>query len=99
MNRSRRSNGFQRLSAKTKLITFACVAVLTPTIVLSVVQYRSLVELEGKTKVAVQENLRQTLQQISRKVDWKFRKLAAENLESINVSMFKPVSQIGAKEY
>ena len=63
------------------------VAVLVPTTILSVVQYRSLVELEDKTKVAVEENLRQTLLQISRKLDGKFRKLAADNLYIIDPKM------------
>jgi len=87
INKSKRKHPFHRLSAKTKLIVFAMVAVLAPTTILSVVQYRSLVDLEDKTKVAVEANLRQTLMQISRKLDWKFRKLAADNLNVIDAKM------------
>src|SRR5690348_6479005 len=87
MKKLNRKHPFHRLSAKTKLIVFAMVAVLVPTTILSVVQYRSLVDLEDKTKVAVEENLRQTLMLISHKLDWKFRKLAADNLNLIDAKM------------
>ncbi|HVG20711.1 MAG TPA: hypothetical protein VNI02_16800, partial [Blastocatellia bacterium] len=71
------------LSSKAKLITLAIVAVLLPTTVLSVIQYNSLVDLEGKTKVAVQENLRQTMQTLTRKVEDNLKALAKETLEPI----------------
>jgi signal transduction histidine kinase len=72
------------LSSKAKLITLAIVAVLLPTTVLSVIQYNSLVDLEGKTKVAVQENLRQTMQNLTRKVEDNFKELARDTLEPIS---------------
>src|SRR5581483_3992766 len=75
---------FIRLSARTKLIAFAAVAVLAPTTILSVIQYRSLVDLKDKTKVAVEDNLRETLMQISRKLDMRFKKLATDNLDIVN---------------
>lgn len=59
---------------------FAAVAVMLPTTVLSVIQYRSLADLERKTKAAVQENLRQTLQGVARDVEGKFKGLARESL-------------------
>jgi signal transduction histidine kinase len=80
MLRRRRLN----LSSSTKLIALAFVAVLLPTTVLSVIQYRSLVDLEGKTKVAVQENLRQTLQTITRKVEDKMKYTAGKALDPID---------------
>jgi signal transduction histidine kinase len=73
----------RHLSSKAKLITLAIVAVLLPSTVLSVIQYNSLVDLEGKTKVAVQENLRQTMQTLTRKVEDNLKNLAKETLEPI----------------
>jgi signal transduction histidine kinase len=71
------------LSSKAKLITLAIVAVMLPTTILSVIQYNSLVDLEGKTKVAVQENLRQTMQTLTHKVEDNLKGLAKDTLEPI----------------
>ena len=49
-------------SNRTVLAVSLLIAVLLPVIILLVAQYRSLAGLEGKTRAAVQENLRQTLQ-------------------------------------
>jgi signal transduction histidine kinase len=73
-----------KLSSRTKLIALAFVAILLPTTVLSVIQYRSLVELEGKTKVAVQENLRQTLHTVTRRVEENLESLAKKSLAGIS---------------
>jgi signal transduction histidine kinase len=73
-----------KFSSRTKLIALAFVAVLLPTTVLSVIQYRSLVELEGKTKVAVQENLRQTLQTVTRRVEENLQGIARKSLSGID---------------
>lgn len=78
------------LSSRAKLIALAVVAVLLPTTLLSVMQYRSLVDLEGKTKVAVQENLRQTLQTISHKVEDHLKNLARTTLSQINKTDLEP---------
>jgi signal transduction histidine kinase len=74
------------LSSKTRLIAIAAVALLLPTVVLSVVQLRSLLDLEDKTKVAVQENMRQTLQTVSHKVEENLKGLARKNLGSISMA-------------
>src|SRR5581483_8383716 len=78
------------LSSKTRLIAIAVVALLLPKVVLSVVQFRSLVDLEDKTKVAVQENMRQTLQTVSRKVEENLTGLARKNLSDIRLSDLEP---------
>ncbi|HSE98013.1 MAG TPA: HAMP domain-containing sensor histidine kinase [Blastocatellia bacterium] len=75
-----------KLSSRTKLIALAFVAILLPTTILSVIQYRSLVELEGKTKVAVQENLRQTLQTVTRRVEEKLQNTARKSLAGLNAA-------------
>ena len=51
--------------------------------ILSIIQYRSLVDLESKTKVAVQDNLRQTLQTITHKVEDNLKYTARKTLGSI----------------
>ncbi len=61
----------------------AIVAVLLPTTILSVFQYRSLVDLEDKTKVAIQENLRQTMYSVVRKVAGNMKIIAKDSLYSI----------------
>lgn len=74
---------FSKFSSRTRLITFAIVAVMLPTTVLSVIQYNSLADLEQKTKVAVRENLNQILQGISRQVMEHFKKVAKESLIAV----------------
>jgi hypothetical protein len=53
------------------------VAVLLPVIILLLAQYHALAGLEGKTRTAVHENLRQTLQSFARRVVEKAEALAA----------------------
>jgi signal transduction histidine kinase len=60
-----------------KLTAIALIAILLPTILLSLIQYRSLNELQKKTKAAVSENLRQTLQIFSARVKEKLEDYAA----------------------
>src|SRR6266446_7700411 len=52
--------------SKRNLITLAAVAIVLPTGALAFMQYQSLVGLKGKTKIAIEENLRQTLQSVAR---------------------------------
>src|ERR1043165_7708890 len=78
------------LSSQTRLIAIVVVALLLPTVVLSVIQFRSLVDLEDKTKVAVQENMRQTLQTVSRKVEENLKWLARKNLGDIGLADLEP---------
>jgi signal transduction histidine kinase len=78
------------LSSKTRLIAIVVIALLLPTVVLSAIQFRSLVDLEGKTKVAVQENMRQTLQTVSRKVEENLKWLARKNLSDITLGDLEP---------
>jgi signal transduction histidine kinase len=80
------------LSSKTRLIAIVVIALLLPTVVLSAIQFRSLVDLEDKTKVAVQENMRQTLQTVSRKVEENLKWLARKNLGDITLTDLEPPS-------
>jgi signal transduction histidine kinase len=71
-------------SHRTGLAASLLIAVLLPVVILLLAQYRSLAGLEGKTRAAVQENLRQTLQSLSRMVVEKAEALAAETLSGID---------------
>src|SRR5438128_3791105 len=73
-------------SRRAGLMALVVTAILLPMAVLSVVQYRSLQDLEGKTRVAVEENLRQTLQSISRRAKERLEALAAETLKGIEAA-------------
>jgi signal transduction histidine kinase len=73
-----------KLPSGTKLIALAIAAVALPTIVLFVVQYRSLVELQNKTRAAAHESLRQRSQNIARKVKEDLGDLATQSFRSID---------------
>jgi signal transduction histidine kinase len=73
-------------SHRAGLLALALAAVLLPLLILSVVQYRSLADLEAKTRVAVEENLRQTLQSVSRRARERLEGLAGESLGSIEIT-------------
>lgn len=69
-----------RRASKKNLITLAAVAILLPTGALAFMQYRSLVDLESKTKIATEENLRQRLQSVARNAQGDMQTLAREAL-------------------
>jgi signal transduction histidine kinase len=71
-------------SHQTGLAVSLLLAVLLPIVILLLAQYRSLAGLESKTRAAVQENLRQTLQSFARLVVEKAEALAAETLGGID---------------
>src|SRR5438552_6313682 len=66
--------------SKRNLITLAAVAIVLPTGALAFMQYQSLVDLKGKTKIAIEENLRQTLQSVTRHAQGDMQTLARETL-------------------
>ncbi|MGH9851619.1 MAG: sensor histidine kinase [Blastocatellia bacterium] len=68
----------------------AFVAVLAPTVALSFIQYRSLVELEAKTKAATQETLRRALDGVARRTEEHFRGLAEEVLKPVVAQDLSP---------
>lgn len=69
-----------RRPSKRNLITLAAAAIMVPTGALAFMQYRSLVDLKNKTKIATEENLRQTLQSIARSAQGDMQTLARETL-------------------
>jgi hypothetical protein len=78
------------LSSQSRLIAIVVLALLLPTLVLSVVQFRTLCNIESKTKVAVQDNMRQTLQTVSRKVEENIKGLAKESLGDVSLADLEP---------
>lgn len=78
------------LSSQSRLIAIVVVALLLPTLVLSVVQFRTLCDIEAKTKVAVQDNMRQTLMTVSRKVEENLKGLAKESVGDIRMIDLEP---------
>ncbi len=66
-----------------KITAIALIAILLPAILLSFIQYRSLTEIQKKTKAAVRENLRQTLQTFSTRVRTKLEDYAAQVTSAI----------------
>jgi signal transduction histidine kinase len=75
-----------KLSRGARLALLAVIAVLLPVVTLSVIQYRSLMELESKTRAAAQENLRQTLQGVSQGVKGRLENLARETLGTLDLA-------------
>ncbi len=71
-------------SRRTGLALLLLMAVLAPVVILLFVQYRSFSDLERKTRVAAQENLRQTLQNFSRRVGENAEAFTTEILSGID---------------
>lgn len=69
---------------RKRLVASLLVVVVLPVVVLLLVQYRSFADLENKTRAAVQENLRQTLQSLSRRIVEKAEALSDETLGGID---------------
>jgi signal transduction histidine kinase len=75
-----------KLSLRKKLIILASVGVFLPVIVLTYMQYRSLAELQNKTKGAFKDNLRQGLTLVERQMKRRLEEVAAQTLEPIGNS-------------
>jgi signal transduction histidine kinase len=78
--------GRPRINYRVGLVALLLVAVPLPLVLLSVVQYQSLVDLESKTEVALRENLRRTLDGISKSVKERLEALATESFGAIQAA-------------
>ncbi|HEX5874522.1 MAG TPA: histidine kinase dimerization/phospho-acceptor domain-containing protein, partial [Pyrinomonadaceae bacterium] len=76
-------NAIEKLSLRKKLTIVASVGVLLPVLVLTYMQYRSLVELQDKTKGAFKDNLRQGLTIIEQQMKRRLETIAAQTLAPI----------------
>src|SRR5215470_11566205 len=77
-------------SSGTRLIALGAAAVLLPAIVISVVQYRSLVDLERKTKAASQQNLHDYLQGLARRARDDLQTAAKQSFSSLDLKNLSP---------
>jgi signal transduction histidine kinase len=92
--------GIFKISSRKKLIVLTAVAVLLPIWLLTYSQYRSLRELEKKTKGAYKENLRQNLFDVERKMEEKFEDIANRALlPAENITLSKKESAAQFEKY
>lgn len=81
----------RKLSLRKKLVIFATVGVLLPLMVLIYMQYRSLTELENKTKGAFKDNLRQGFTILQRQMKQRLEEVAAQTLSPVgNIQLSSP---------
>jgi len=89
LSRSRFRDGISKLSLRKKLTIFVSVGVVLPLLVLTYMQYRSLAELQNKTKGAFKDNLRQGFTYVEQQMKQRLAEVAAQTLNpigSLNVS-------------
>src|SRR3954462_14256020 len=75
-----------KLSLRKKLAILVSVGVFLPLMVLTYMQYRSLAELQSKTKGAFKDNLRQGLTFVERQME--------QRLEGVAAQIFNPIDSI-----
>ena len=87
-----------KLSLRKKLTILASVGVLLPLLVLTYMQYRSLAELQNKTKGAFKDNLRQGLTIVENQMKQRLEEIAAQTLNPIGSMHLSSLSSPGAAE-
>ena len=91
-------DAISKLSLRKKLMILASVGVLLPLLVLTYMQYRSLAELQNKTKGAFKDNLRQGLTIVERQMKQRLEDIAAQTLNPIG-SMHLSSARSCAEEF
>jgi signal transduction histidine kinase len=76
-------DAISKLSLRKKLAILASVGVFLPLLVLTYMQYRSLAELQNKTKGAFKDNLRQGLTIVEHQMKQRLKDVAAQTLDPI----------------
>jgi signal transduction histidine kinase len=76
-------DAISKLSLRKKLTILASVGVFLPLLVLTYMQYRSLAELQNKTKGAFKDNLRQGLTYVQHQMKQRLEGVAAQTLNPI----------------
>ena len=79
-------DAIRKLSLRKKLTILALVGVFLPVLVLTYLQYRSLSELQNKTKGAFKDNLRQGLTIVERQMRQRLEDVAAQTLGPLSSS-------------
>ena len=90
-------DAISKLSLRKKLTILASVGVILPILVLTYMQYRSLTELQNKTKGAFKDNLRQGVTIVERQMKRRLEDLAAQTLnpiDSMNLSSPKAAEEL-----
>jgi signal transduction histidine kinase len=90
-------DAISKLSLRKKLTILASVGVLLPLLVLTYLQYRSLAELQNKTKGAFKDNLRQGLTIIEQQMKRRLEDIATQTLNpigSVHVSSLAAVDEL-----
>ena len=77
-------DAISKLPLRKKLTILASVGVILPILVLTYMQYRSLAELQNKTKGAFKDNLRQGLTIVERQMKRRLEDVAAQTLNPID---------------
>ena len=86
-------SAIRKLSLRQKLTILASVGVLLPLLILTYVQYRSLAELENKTKGAFKDNLRQGLTILEQKMKKRLEQIAVQTLNpTANMHLSSPAA-------
>ena len=89
-----------KLSLRKKLTILASVGVLLPLLVLTYMQYRSLTELQNKTKGAFKDNLRQGLTIVEHQMKQRLEDVAAQTLDPIgNIHLSSPAAAEELEKY
>ena len=83
LSRSMFRSALGKLSLRQKLTIVASIGVLLPVLVLTYMQYRSLVELQNKTKGAFKDNLRQGLLIVEHEMKQRLEDVASQTLNPI----------------
>src|SRR5215212_7477784 len=77
-------DAISKLSLRKKLVILASVGVFLPILVLTYLQYRSLAELQYKTKGAFKDNLRQGLTIVEHQMKQRLEDVAAQTLNPLD---------------
>lgn len=93
-------DAIRKLSLRKKLAILASVGVLLPILVLTYMQYRSLTELQNKTKGAFKDNLRQGLTIVEHQMRQRLEGVAAQTLNPLDgIHLSSPGAAEGFEKY
>ena len=90
-------HSISKLSLRKKLMILAAVGVFLPVLVLTYMQYRSLVELQNKTKGAFKDNLRQGFTILQRQMKKRLEDVAAQTLKPVDSLHLASLSSLSSR--
>src|ERR687894_105180 len=93
-------DAIRKLSLRKKLAILVSVGVFLPVLVLTYMQYRSLAELQNKTKGAFKDNLRQGLTNVEHRIKQRLEGVAAQTFNPIGrVQLSSPAAAEDLEKY